>query len=63
MGEAPRAILMSGETLEGQLPKLKVAGSNPVSRSKKIKDLADSVRSFFAFLVAFASVWRKKRPE
>ena len=25
-----------------QLPKLKVAGSNPVSRSKKFKDLADA---------------------
>jgi hypothetical protein len=29
------------------IPKLKVAGSNPVSRSRKIKDLADSVKSFF----------------
>ena len=28
------------ETFGCQLPKLKVAGSNPVSRSKKIKDLA-----------------------
>ena len=53
--------------VECQLPKLKVAGSNPVSRSKKIKDLADKVKSFFLALVAvasvFASVWRKKYPE
>jgi hypothetical protein len=34
------------------VPKLKVAGSNPVSRSNKIKDLANWVKSFFvAFLV------------
>ena len=53
--------------VECQLPKLKVAGSNPVSRSKKIKDLADMVKSFFLALVAFVSVfvsvWRKKHPE
>ena len=53
--------------MECQLPKLKVAGSNPVSRSKKIKDLADMVKSFFvafvAFASVFASVWRKKHPE
>ena len=53
--------------VECQLPKLKVAGSNPVSRSKKIKDLADKVKSFFLTFVAiasvFASVWRKKLPE
>ena len=33
--------------VECQLPKLKVAGSNPVSRSNKNKDLADLVKSFF----------------
>ena len=53
--------------VECQLPKLKVAGSNPVSRSKKIKDLADTVKSFFHALVVvasvFASVWRKKYSE
>ncbi len=53
--------------VECQLPKLKVAGSNPVSRSKKIKDLADRVKSFFvalaAFVSVFVSVWRKKHPE
>ena len=50
-----------------QLPKLKVAGSNPVSRSKKIKDLATMVKSFFVgfegFVSVFVSVWRKKHPE
>ena len=49
--------------VECQLPKLKVAGSNPVSRSKKIKDLADTVKSFFlvlrVFVSVFVSVWRK----
>ena len=53
--------------VECQLPKLKVAGSNPVSRSKKIKDLADMVKSFFLALVAFVSVfvsvWQKKHLE
>ena len=53
--------------VECQLPKLKVAGSNPVSRSKKIKDLAIVVKSFFYVCVAvasvFASVWRKNYPE
>ncbi len=53
--------------VECQLPKLKVAGSNPVSRSIKIKDLADRVKSFFLTLVTiasvFASVWSKKLPE
>ena len=53
--------------VECQLPKLKVAGSNPVSRSKKIKDLADTVKSFFVgsegFVSVFVSVWRKKHPE
>ena len=33
--------------VECQLPKLKVGGSNPLSRSNKNKDLADMVRSFF----------------
>ena len=53
--------------VECQLPKLKVAGSNPVSRYKKIKDLAGMVKSFFLALMTvasvFASVWRKKQPE
>jgi hypothetical protein len=53
--------------VECQLPKLKVAGSNPVSRSKKIKDLADRVKSFYiAFHIrvsVFASVWLKKHPK
>ena len=34
-----------------QLPKLKVGGSNPLSRSNKIKDLAISVKSFFVRVV------------
>ena len=33
-----KANLRDGETLECELPKLKVAGSNPVSRSKKFMD-------------------------
>ena len=53
--------------VECQLPKLKVAGSNPVSRSNKIKDLANRVKSFFValagFVSVFVSVWRKKHPE
>ena len=53
--------------VECQLPKLKVAGSNPVSRSKKFKDLADKVKSFFValatFVSVFVSVWREKHPE
>ena len=53
--------------VECQLPKLKVAGSNPVSRSNKIKDLAGMVKSFFVavatFVSVFVSVWRKKHPE
>jgi hypothetical protein len=53
--------------VECQLPKLKVAGPNPVSRSKKIKDLAHTVKSFFlasvAFVSVFVSVWREKHPE
>jgi hypothetical protein len=53
--------------VECQLPKLKVEGSNPFSRSKKIKDLADKVKSFFLALVVvasvLASVWQKKYPE
>ena len=53
--------------VECQLPKLKVAGSNPVSRSKKIKDLAATVKSFFVslegYVSVFVSVWRKKYPE
>ena len=49
--------------VECQLPKLKVAGSNPVSRSIKIKDLADMVKSFFLALGAFVSVWQKMHPE
>jgi len=44
-----------------QLPKLKVAGPNPVSRSNKIKDLAIMVKSFFltseTFVSVFVSVW------
>ena len=43
--------------VECQLPKLKVAGSNPVSRSNKIKDLTDVVKSFFLALVSFVSVF------
>ena len=43
--------------VECQLPKLKVAGSNPVSRSIKIKGLADTVKSFFLALVALTSVF------
>ena len=34
------SILKDAETLKCQLPKLKVAGSNPVSRSNKNKGLA-----------------------
>ena len=41
--------------VECDLAKVEVAGSNPVSRSKKIKDLADRVKSFFVALVAFVS--------
>lgn len=41
--------------------------SNPVSRSSKIKDLADRVKSFFVALMTvasvFASVWQKIHPE
>jgi hypothetical protein len=37
--------------VECQLPKLKVGGSNPLSRSSKIKDLAILVESFFVVLV------------
>jgi hypothetical protein len=33
-------MLKLSETVKSYVPKLKVAGSNPVSRSKKIKDLA-----------------------
>ena len=35
------------QLVEHQLPKLRVAGSNPVSRSKKIKELAEKANSFF----------------
>ena len=53
--------------VECQLPKLKVAGSNPVSRSKKIKDLASMAKSFFlafaGFVSVFVSVWREKCSE
>ena len=53
--------------MECQLPKLKVAGSNPVSRSNKIKDLANRVKSFFVvlagFVSVFVSVWREKCSE
>ncbi len=35
-------ILKTQETSECQLPKLKVEGSNPFSRSNKIKGLADN---------------------
>ncbi len=45
--------------VECQLPKLKVAGSNPVSRSKKIKGLADTVKPFFCLVSAFVPVWQK----
>ncbi len=53
--------------VECQLPKLKVAGSNPVSRSNKNKDLANMVKSLFVvlrvFVSVFVSVWRQKYPE
>ncbi|KAF0219882.1 MAG: hypothetical protein FD174_1606 [Geobacteraceae bacterium] len=53
--------------VECDLAKVEVAGSNPVSRSNKIKDLADKVKSFFYALVVvasvFASVWRKNYSE
>jgi len=56
-------ILKTQETPECLLPKLKVAGSNPVSRSKKIRGLANSVKSFFVAFTTFVSVWQEKHPE
>ena len=42
---------MSGNNsvVECDLAKVEVAGSNPVSRSNKFKDLADMVKSFFRY--------------
>ena len=37
----------NNSVVECQLPKLKVAGSNPVSRSKKIKGLGNQPNPFF----------------
>lgn len=43
--------------VECQLPKLKAAGSNPVSRSKENKDLGDLLKSFFLVLEVFVSIF------
>ena len=40
-GDKGRSFLKDVETSKCQLPKLKVAGSNPVSRSNKIIRLAN----------------------
>ena len=42
-----RSILKDAETSICQLPKLKVAGSNPVSRSKESKGLGKMSNPFF----------------
>lgn len=46
-----RDKLKKPETPVCLLPKLKVGGSNPLSRSNKIKDLAILVESFFIRVV------------
>jgi len=40
-----------------KIAKVEVAGSNPVSRSKEFKGLADTAKPFFLISVAFASVF------
>ena len=42
-----RSFLKDAETTKCQLPKLKVAGSNPVSRSKEIKRLQQQAVASF----------------
>ena len=47
----------SNSVVECQLPKLKVAGPNPVSRSNKIKGLDLQSNPFFIVILSLASVF------